>query len=33
MTRDKLYTAGLWACRIIVGLTFIVSGWAKCIDP
>lgn len=31
--KQRLTTAAVWACRIIIGLAFIVSGWAKSIDP
>lgn len=29
----KIRLAAVWACRIIAGATFIISGWAKAIDP
>lgn len=32
-TRQRLCTAAVWLCRIIVGATFAISGWAKAIDP
>ena len=28
-----LFKTCVWLCRIVIGLTFIVSGWAKSIDP
>ncbi|MDE6468432.1 MAG: hypothetical protein K2L28_05980, partial [Muribaculaceae bacterium] len=31
--RLRLQRAFVWLCRIIVGLTFVISGWAKAIDP
>lgn len=31
--RLRLQRALVWLCRIIVGLTFVISGWAKAIDP
>lgn len=32
-TRKHITTTLIWAARLIVGCTFIVSGWAKAIDP
>lgn len=32
-TPRSLNTITLWLCRIAVGITFITSGWAKCVDP
>lgn len=32
-TRQKIIIASVWVARVIVGLTFVVSGWAKSIDP
>ncbi len=29
----RLRTAAVWVARLAVGLTFVVSGWAKAIDP
>jgi uncharacterized membrane protein YphA (DoxX/SURF4 family) len=31
--KPTLQTFAVWLCRIIVGATFLVSGWAKAIDP
>ncbi len=31
--KPLLQTVAVWLCRIIVGLTFIISGWSKAIDP
>ena len=32
-TKRHLTAAAVWAARIAVGVTFIISGWAKAIDP
>lgn len=32
-TRERLGRAAVWAPRILLGLTFMLSGWAKCVDP
>ena len=32
-TRLRLRRAMVWVSRLIVGTTFIISGWAKAIDP
>lgn len=32
-TRLRLRLIAVWAARIVVGATFILSGWAKAIDP
>lgn len=32
-TRQRLLQLGVWLARLAVGLTFLVSGWAKAIDP
>lgn len=32
-TPGTAYRVAIWTARIVVGLTFIVSGWAKAIDP
>lgn len=32
-TRLRLQALAVWAARIITGFTFIISGWAKAIDP
>ena len=32
-TKRHLTVAAVWAARIAVGVTFIISGWAKAIDP
>ncbi len=32
-TRLRLQCLGVWLARLIVGFTFIISGWAKAIDP
>lgn len=29
----RLRLAAVWACRIVAGAAFIVSGWAKAVDP
>lgn len=31
--KHRLIVATVWAARIVVGVTFIISGWAKAIDP
>jgi len=31
--KSRLYTAAVWLERLIAGATFVVSGWAKAIDP
>lgn len=31
--KSRLYTAAVWLARLIAGATFVVSGWAKAIDP
>ncbi len=31
--RKRLTVCMVWLCRLLVGATFIVSGWAKSIDP
>lgn len=31
--RHRLTTTMVWAARLIVGCTFIISGWSKAIDP
>lgn len=31
--KEHLRTVFIWAARIIVGFTFVISGWAKSIDP
>jgi uncharacterized membrane protein YphA (DoxX/SURF4 family) len=31
--KPTLQTITVWICRILVGATFLVSGWAKAIDP
>lgn len=28
-----LFKTCVWLARIVVGLTFVVSGWAKAVDP
>lgn len=33
LDRVRLMAIGIWAVRVIVGCVFIVSGWAKAIDP
>ncbi len=33
LTRQRLRTCTVWFARIIVGVTFVLSGFAKCIDP
>lgn len=33
LTRQRLRTCTVWLARIIVGVTFVLSGFAKCIDP
>lgn len=32
-TRMKLRVAAVWFCRLLVGCVFMVSGWAKSVDP
>lgn len=32
-TRLRLDRILVWSCRLIVGITFIISGWSKAIDP
>ena len=31
--RYRLTGCIVWACRLLVGATFVISGWAKSIDP
>lgn len=30
---SKWKVAAVWACRILAGATFVISGWAKAVDP
>lgn len=33
MSGAAMLRAATWLCRVLTGATFVVSGWAKCIDP
>lgn len=30
---DRMKTTAVWLLRLLTGITFILSGWAKCVDP
>ncbi|MDE6158079.1 MAG: hypothetical protein K2F78_08075, partial [Muribaculaceae bacterium] len=33
LNKHRLVLCAVWMARLLVGATFIISGWAKAIDP